>query len=153
MAHLLQQVYVEMIVSKLALICSTKTRLKRECVRDPQFFPTHHSSCRVLCLLSNEVAIAKVENIAVFVHQARENSFLESINFTAISEHEYVFLARVSVQVTDKEDVSVLLQLFDHVLRVVDGRVHFTRRIYPASVEVNSGQIASTRSVYYTVWV
>ena len=44
-AHLLKQIKIKVVVSELALIRPTETRLKRECIGDVEFFP-QSNTCR-----------------------------------------------------------------------------------------------------------
>ena len=53
----------------------------------------------------------------------------------------------MAMQIAHQEDVSVLLQLLDHALQVIDCRVKLARWVNIASVQIHSGKITSGAAV------
>lgn len=151
-AYFLQQIQIKMVVGEFALVRSTEASLERKSVRDVHFLPHDNTSCRFLRLLHRKGTIGKVEYITVLVHQAREDALFQTIvDATTVTVHEDVLLARMAMQVAYEEDISVFLQLLNHALHMVHCRVKLSRRINPASVQVNSGQIAPRTAIDDTI--
>ena len=78
-AHVLQQLNVEVVVCILTLVRSTEARLESECVCNAHFLP-HDDACRgLLRLLHLERAVREIEDVQVLVDQLGENLFFHSI--------------------------------------------------------------------------
>lgn len=73
MTNFLQQIDVEMVVSKLTLVSSTEACFQCESIGDTELFPNCNTSCWLFGFLNNKWAVRNIENIAVFVHQRGEN--------------------------------------------------------------------------------
>ena len=76
-----------------------------------------------------------------------------SLIFVAIAVHEHVLFATVSVKVTEKEQVALLLHLLDQLLVVVDGWVKFRIGLDPDTVKIAAGEGASCVTVNDSVGV
>ena len=109
-----------MIIGVFPLVRSAKTGLQRKRIRDIKLFPHYDSSCGLFGFLDSEGTVWEIEDVTVLVHEAREDALFQTIVQTArVTVHENVLLARMTVQVANKEYVTILLQLLDHILHVV----------------------------------
>jgi hypothetical protein len=72
---------------------------------------------------------------------------------THASVHENVALAAVSVHVTEKNDLVLLVVCGNQFLRVVNGRVQKARRVWPATIQISATEVASVVANYNPVGV
>ena len=59
----------------------------------------------------------------------------------------------MTVDVTEQEDVAILLKLLDHHFGVIDRRMYFPLRVIPDTVEVDTSQVATGGAIDHTVGV
>jgi len=131
-----------MVISELALISTTEGCLQRKGIRNAELFPDCDTGGRFLSFLDNEWAITKVENVAILIHERREDPLFESVIDSAwVSIHKDVFLPRVTMQITDQEYVTVLLEFFNHIFHVVDRRLNFLAWFNPTAIQIETRQI------------
>ena len=143
MPDLLQHVCVKVEISVSAKVCSAKGSLEGVRVLDTQFSPNDDTSCRLLGFLDCKATVDKAESISLSLQYKWKHSFCVLIIFgNWVAVHENVFLAGVSVNITDQEHFSVLLEFFNHHLCVIDRRVQFFIWIYPLSIQVDSSKVA-----------
>lgn len=55
------------------------------------------------------------------------------------------------MNITNQEDFSIFLKLFNHHFGMIDGRMQLFIWINPLTIEVNSSQITSCVSIYDSV--
>ena len=79
MPHLLQQILVEVVVGKLALVSSAEGSFASKRVGDAKFLPHYHAHRRLLLLLHYETAVVEVKQVGVLVKQAWEDAFFKSV--------------------------------------------------------------------------
>ena len=53
----------------------------------------------------------------------------------------------MAMQITYQEHISVLLKLLDHTLHMVDSGMQLPRWVYPAPVEIDTGQVTPGASI------
>jgi len=105
-----------MIICEFSLVGSCKRGLESETVGNALLLPDDHSGRGFLGLLDSEVAIGEVEYVAVLVEQAGEYLLLQPvIDLPRVAIHKHVLLTRVPVNVAEQENVTVLLQFFNHL--------------------------------------
>jgi hypothetical protein len=59
----------------------------------------------------------------------------------------------MTMQVKNQEKVSIFLQFFNHLLVMVNCRLHFSRWVNPAPIKINTSQVTSCVAIDDTIWI
>lgn len=96
----------------LSEVRPTEGGLERVAILDAELFPANDTRRRLLTLLYSEGTICEIEDISGLFQQERIDAlFGLCIAFIAVTVHEHILLPRMSMQVTEKEELTLLLHL------------------------------------------
>lgn len=101
----------------LSEIASAKTGLDCEGVLNLELLPAHDPTRPLLSPLDDEGAVGVAEHLGLLFDQVWEDALTEfCVVFVAVAVHEYILFPRVAMQIDEKNDVPLVLHIFDEPL-------------------------------------
>ena len=148
------------IATLLELFAAKECGLKRVALDDTELFEKNDSSCCFFFTLDLETALFIGEGLAVLRKQVWEHSnkvvvlLCSALAAKVMAPvHEYVFLARVAMNIHVKCDLALGVQSLYQLLCIVNCGVQQRTRVFPTTIEVDTEQRGAVISVDHTVGV
>ena len=134
-ADLLKDICVEVEVSILSEVTSTKWGFKGIRVLNAEFFPADHSTGAFFGFLDAECTVNITEDLCLLFKHVREDSLpVSGVILCAVAIHEDILFPRVAMEVTEKRYVLLFLSFANQLLDMEVSRVLLLRWLLPLPV-------------------
>ena len=112
-----------------------------------------HASCRLFRLLiAKPRVVVDEEGADIAVDEWKDSSVFRGVrHVTAV--HENVLATTVTMEVSEHEHVTLLDEIMNHLLCVVNGGMQNFRGRFPATIQIAASQRAAIVAVNDAVWV
>ena len=143
-SNLLKGARVEVEVSILSEVTSTKWSLEGVRFLNAKFLPADHSTCALLGFLHAEGTVDVAEDLSLLFKHVRKDSLpVSRVILCAVTIHEDVLFPRVAVEVTEQQYFSLFLSFTNQLLDMEDHRMLLLRGLLPLPVQVLAHQWTS----------
>ena len=134
-ANLLKDICIEVEVSILSKVTSTKGGFKGVRVLNAELFPADNSTGAFFGFLDAECTVNITEDLSLLFKHVWEDSLpVSGVVLCAVAIHEDVLLPRVTVEVTEQRYVLLFLSFANQLLDMEDTRVLLSRGVLPLPV-------------------